>query len=84
MKSPIERMLELIPFLPEKDIPLGYKFIESRDFESLKMLVDSAVVRVNKNNKRENPKKEYLNADLSKINILKIEVDNYYNMLNIY
>lgn len=42
----IQEIRKLIPFLPEKDIPLGYKFLDSRDFESLQELTNSAIKKV--------------------------------------
>lgn len=44
--TPVERIRKLISLLPEKDINLGYKFLDSRDFSSLKELVDSAIFKV--------------------------------------
>lgn len=72
---------ELIPALPEKDVALGNKFLEERDFESLKLLVDSAIIRVKKNLSRESPKEEYLKVDMGDLTKLKIEVDSYYSLL---
>lgn len=77
MNTPTERIHSLIPFLPKKDIVLGYKFLEKRDFESLAELVDSALFKIKNNIKKENPKKEYLDIDLAAINELKVEVDLY-------
>ena len=40
---------KLIPSLPEKDIPIGYKYLENRNFEDLQDLVDSAIMKTKKN-----------------------------------
>ena len=77
MSRPIERMKELMPSLPEKDILLGYKFLEDRDFESLTDLVDSAIYKVRKNLKSETPREEYIKINLDELNKLKAEVDLY-------
>lgn len=73
--KPIERMRKLLNSLPKSDITLGEQFIQSRDFESLKDLVDSAIYKVRKNIKSENPKQEYLDVDLTELSNLKAEVD---------
>lgn len=82
MSSPVERMKKLINYLPEKDIKLGNKFIDNRDFESLQELVDSARYKVRKSLSSDNPKSEYINLDMDKIDKLKVEVDAYCLLLN--
>lgn len=81
--KPIERMRKLLNSLPESDITLGEQFIQSRDFESLKDLVDSAIYKVRKNIKSENPKQEYLDVDLTELSNLKAEVDVYLTQLEV-
>lgn len=71
----IQIMRKTISKLPEKDIALGVKYLESRDFDSLQDLVDSAIVKVRKDRKKENPK--YLNIELSELERLSIVVSNY-------
>lgn len=75
--EPVLRIQKLISSLPERDINLGYKFVQNREFESLKELVDSAIVKVRKGLKKENPREEYLKVDLDLLNELKVEVDEY-------
>lgn len=75
--TPVERTRKLISLLPEKDINLGYKFLDSRDFSSLKELVDSAILKVKKNVTSEHPRPEYAKIDLEGLYILKSEVDVY-------
>lgn len=81
--KPIERMRKLLYSLPKSDITLGEQFIQRRDFESLKDLVDSAIYKVRKNIKSENPKQEYLDVDLTELSNLKAEVDVYLTQLEI-
>lgn len=81
--KPIERMRKLLSSLPKSDITLGEQFIQSRDFESLKDLVDSAIYKVRKNIKSENPKQEYLDVDLTELSNLKAEVDVYLTQLEV-
>lgn len=75
-------MRKLLNSLPKSDITLGEQFIQSRDFESLKDLVDSAIFKTRKNIKSENPKQEYL-VDLTELSNLKAEVDVYLTQLEI-
>lgn len=81
--KPIERMRKLLDSLPKSDITLGEQFIQSRDFESLKDLVDSAIFKTRKNIKSENPKQEYLDVDLTELSNLKAEVDVYLTRLEV-
>lgn len=75
----IARIKSLIPSLPNKDVDLGYKFLEKRDFESLNDLVSSAVYKVKKNLRTSNPKEEYVNLDMDSLEKLKYEVQDYYS-----
>ena len=79
----VERMRKLLGSLPESDVNLGEQFIQSRDFESLKDLVDSAIFKTRKNVKSENPKQEYLDVDLTELSNLKAEVDVYLTQLEV-
>ena len=46
--EPVERMMSLTKCLPKSDIVLAQRFIDSRDFESLQELVDSAIIKARK------------------------------------
>lgn len=85
--KPIERMRKLLSSLPKSDITLGEQFIQSRDFESLKDLVDSAIYKVRKHKVRKDeevpPKQEYLDVDLTELSNLKAEVDVYLTQLEV-
>lgn len=82
-REPIDRIKALIPSLPEGDVKLAYKFLNSRNFESLQLLVDSSLVRVKKGLSKESPKEEYLRADLGEMRKLKLEVDTYCEALEL-
>ena len=69
--------------MPKSDITLGEQFIQGRDFGSLKDLVDSAIFRTRKNIRSENPRQEYLDADLAELSNLKAEVDVYLTRLEV-
>ena len=73
----------LLSALPKSDISLGKTFLQKRDFYSLKDLVDSALIKVKKGLRKENPKQEYLDVDLDNLNKLKGEVDAYYTCLEL-
>lgn len=77
MSEPVERMRALMSSLPERDIPLGHKFLNERDFDSLKELIDSAIYKVRRSLKSDNPKEEYLKVNLEDLSRLKSEVDMY-------
>lgn len=79
----IERIRTLINQLPKSDVPLGERFISERDFESLQELIDSAIVRINRNVKGPNPKEEYTKVDLWELKKLKAEVDVYVEQLQL-
>ena len=69
--------------LPERDIPLGNRFLSDRNFESLKELVDSAIYKIKKNLRTDNPREEYLKIDLEDLSNLKREVDLYLSMIEL-
>lgn len=82
-REPIDRIKALIPSLPKGDARLAHKFLNSRDFESLQLLVDSSLVRVKRGLSKENPKEEYLKADLEEMRRLKSEIDTYCEALEL-
>lgn len=79
--EPVERMMSLTRCLPNSDIVLAQGFIDSRDFESLQELVDSAIVKARKSLNSDNPKEEYLGLDMGELVKLKAEVDVYIERL---
>lgn len=82
-REPIDRIKVLIPSLPEGDIKFAYKFLNNRDFESLQLLVDSSLIRVKNGLNKENPREEYLKADLEEMRKLKLEIDTYCEALGL-
>lgn len=83
MSNPVKRMKALMCSLPERDIPLGHKFLNERNFDSLKELVDSAIYKVRRSLQSNNPKEEYLKVNLEDLSKLKSEVDIYYDQWEI-
>jgi len=76
--TPTVRMLELIKYLPEKDIKLAETFIKTRNFVALKELVDSDLYKIKKAKRKESA---YSNSDEELISLLKGEVDSYLDLL---
>lgn len=81
--EPVERIKRLTRYLPKGDIALAHTFIDSRDFESLQELVDSAIVKVKRNINSDNPKEGYLSSDVDEMEKLKTEVDGYADRLQL-
>lgn len=79
----VERMKSLINTLPKSDQPLGNEFINTRQFESLQELVDSAIQRTRRNVNSVTPKEEYLEVDIWELKKLKAEVDVYVEQLRL-
>ena len=67
--------------MPSKDRMLANEFLKNRKFQDLKDLVDSAIIRINKNLNSNNPKEEYFKINLDKLHMLKTDVDFYYDQL---
>ena len=81
--EPVERIKRLTQYLPKGDIALAHTFTDSRDFESLQELVDSAIVKIKRNISSNNPKEGYLGLDVDEMEKLKIEVDDYVDQLQL-
>lgn len=79
----VERIRALTNSLPNSDIVLANTFIDTRDFESLQELVDSAIIGAKKSLRSDNPKEEYLCLDMDNLSVLKSEVDVYVEQLQI-
>ena len=73
MENPqIQKIRRLISFLPEKDIPIGNKFLEKRNWEELQNLVSSAIIKIERSiNKGED---KYVNIDLSALYDLQLAI----------
>ena len=76
MSNYIGRIKRLLHYLPKKDYILGEKLFQQRKLEELKDLVDSALIKVKRNMKKENPKEDLI-TDLDSLRQLKAEVDSY-------
>lgn len=81
--EPVERIRYLTKFLPKDDVNLANDFINSRDFESLQEIVDSAIIKVKRNLSSNNPKEKYINLDIDELTRLKAEVDAYVEQLQL-
>lgn len=79
--SPVQKIIALCKYLPEKDKFYADAFIIRRDFVSLRDLVSSDITRVEKNLAKENPKEELLNTDLDKLRKLLNIIDEYLLLL---
>ena len=82
-REPIDRIEALVSSLPEGDARLAHEFLNSRNFESLQLLVDSSLVRVKKGRSKESLKEEYLKANLGEMRKLKLEIDTYCEALEL-
>lgn len=80
MESPVlTQIRKLVPKLPEKDIAVAHRYLEGRDFESLQDLVDSAIIKVKRDKKKDNPK--YANVELSELDRLSVLISDYVSKL---
>ena len=81
MSSPLEKIKSLVPCLPKGDIKFAEKFLQERDYESLKELTWSALERLNKAYKLPELPKKYIGIDIDKVRDLAVEVWDYYYFL---
>lgn len=82
-RKPVERIRTLLSSLPSSDVRIGEELLTKRDFESLQLLIDSAIVRIKKGLSKDNVKDEYLKVDLREVSKLKSEVDTYCMVLEL-
>lgn len=81
MPSPLQKINELVPFLPKRDITLAQKFIADRDWDSLKELTWSAYKIVEAAQRKESPSAKYADLDLDKIRDLAVLCNEYYYII---
>lgn len=81
--SPVEKMISLTPYLPTKDIALANRLILERRFQDLFYIVKSDVYKTEKELQKEEPKAEYANLDLEKLQELLATVISYMNILDV-
>lgn len=79
----VERIKKLLVNLPLRDRFLCYEFLDKRDFESIKEIVDSIIFKIKRSLRSESPKEEYLAIDLDSLYVLKSEVDVYLTQLEL-
>ena len=76
-KSELDYIKQNVKHLPLKDAKLADDFIKNRDFIKLQELVDSALYKIAKNLKSENPKEEYKILDIDAIEEWAVKIDSY-------
>lgn len=73
MESPqVQRIRKLISSLPEKDIPIGNKLLEARNWEELQNLVSSAIVKIERATSKGDDR--YANIDLPSLYDLQASI----------
>lgn len=77
MKSHVEKIIELVKWIPPKDISYANNFIEKRDFESLRDLVKSDIVILRR--KRNGNHMEQIEMLIQ----MKAEIDSYLLLLGL-
>jgi hypothetical protein len=81
MSTPLQKIKELIPELPSKDIDFAKKFLAERDWESLKDLTFSSLQRFELALKKDSLPAKYTNLDIDKIRELALLCDEYYYLI---
>ena len=82
-KTPVEKMMEMINILPEKDIIIATNLIRKRDFESLLEIVSSDIKILEKENNSE-PIEDFdmmKEEKLNNIRKLKADIESYLILL---
>ena len=81
MSSPLQKINELISFLPKGDIPFARRFVERRDWESLKELTWSSLQRLEKALEKETLPPKYEGIDVDKVRELALICYDYYTII---
>lgn len=81
MPSPLIQINELIPSLPEKDKTLAEKFYKFKDWESLKDLTWSSLIRVETAYEKGKIPDKYANIDLDRLRELAVVCQEYYDLI---
>lgn len=79
MDNVITKISSLIEELPIKDREIAKKFLSTRDFESLDLLVSSTITIVERNRVKVNDK--YADISIPKLNLLSSEIKSYLLLL---
>lgn len=91
-EGPFKRITRLLVSLPSGDIKYGHKYLDKRDYESLQLLINSALHNIEKAWAAINPSKQQqtlreefpIDGDkLAQLETLKGEVDEYSEFLRI-
>lgn len=73
METPqIQKLRQLVPKLPNKEIPACYKYLDERDFTSMEQIVNTVIHRIEKD--REKQEQKYADIDLDSLYILQAEL----------
>ena len=81
MSSPLKNIKELIPSLPKGDIAYANKYLEEKDWESLKDLTWSSYQRLENAYRRESLPEKYKGIDIDEVRELAVECWNFYYSL---
>lgn len=77
MSNILDKICNGFKCLPEKDHYYANAFILRRDFKSLKELVDSDIINVEKNLKKLDPNKDLLEVDVNKLRDYSSLIEQY-------
>lgn len=77
MSNILDKIYKGFKCLPEKDHYYANAFILRRDFKSLKELVDSDIINVEKNLKKLDPNKNLLEVDVNKLRDYSSLIEQY-------
>lgn len=81
MSSPLQTIKKLIPSLPEKDIPLANKFVEEKNWEALKELTWSSLLRLESALKKDPVPQKYAGLDQDSVRELALVCSDYYYLI---
>lgn len=75
----LKSIKNLMKYLPEKDIPIGERLLTERNWEELRALIYSAIVKT----ERKADKNRALEYKIDKMRELRTEVDSYVSLMYI-
>lgn len=81
MPSPLQKISKLIPSLPAGDIPIARKFLDKKDWDSLKELTWSALERLEKALKKDVLPQKYVGISLDDVRELALLCNEYYYII---
>ena len=83
MEQPLDKIRRLSRSLPKSDIKFAEKYIVSREFDKLLVIVESDIYLVQQNESLEHPKEKFVNIDLEELFDLRNAVDEYMSFLEV-